>query len=173
MQWLPTYMTRTLGAEKSHIMFTAVPYIMNSLVGMGAGHFADSLITRDKWTLLSVRRLMTSIGLLGPGLFILFFSAVNNLSLAVFFVSLSLGLSACNSSGHLSNHAEVAPNHAGITFAISNTLATIPGITCGPLTAELVLQSHGRWFPVFIIAASVNFVGAIIYLSQSAASQVL
>jgi hypothetical protein len=43
----------------------------------------------------------------------------------------------------------------------------------GPLTAELVSQSHGRWFPVFIIAAGVNFVGAIIYLSQSAASQVL
>lgn len=38
------------------------------------------------------------------------------------FVSISLGLSACNSSGHLSNHAEVAPNHAGISFAISNTL---------------------------------------------------
>lgn len=51
--------------------------------------------------------------------------------------------------------------------------ATIPGILCGPLTAELVSQSHGRWFPVFIIAAGVNFVGAIIYLSQSAASQVL
>lgn len=51
--------------------------------------------------------------------------------------------------------------------------ATIPGITCGPLTAELVTQSHGRWFPVFIIAAGVNFVGAIIYLSQSAASQVI
>lgn len=40
MQWLPTYMTRTLGAEKSHIMFTAVPYIMNSLVGMGEIFFA-------------------------------------------------------------------------------------------------------------------------------------
>ena len=51
--------------------------------------------------------------------------------------------------------------------------ATIPGILCGPLTAELVTQSHGRWFPVFVIAAGVNFVGAIIYLSQSAASQVL
>jgi len=38
------------------------------------------------------------------------------------FVSLSMGLSACNSSGHLSNHADVAPNHAGVTFAISNTL---------------------------------------------------
>ncbi|KAK7492895.1 hypothetical protein BaRGS_00015842 [Batillaria attramentaria] len=173
MQWLPTYMTRSLGASHNSIMFTAVPYLMNSLVGVVAGHFADSLISHNKWTVLSVRRLMTSVGLLGPGLFILFFSAVNNLPLAVFFVSLSLGLSACNSSGHLSNHAEVAPNHAGITFAISNTLATIPGITCGPLTAELVTQSHGRWLPVFVIAAGVNFVGAIIYLSQSAASQVL
>ena len=38
------------------------------------------------------------------------------------FVTISLGLSACNSSGHLSNHAEVAPSHAGLTFAISNTL---------------------------------------------------
>ena len=51
--------------------------------------------------------------------------------------------------------------------------ATSPGITCGPLPADLVTQSHGRWMPVFVIAAGVNFVGAIIYLSQSAASQVL
>ncbi|XP_053395417.1 sialin-like [Mercenaria mercenaria] len=173
LQWLPTYLTRTLGAGKTHIMLTAVPYLMNSVVGVVAGHCADSLITHYKWTVLSVRRLMTSIGLMGPGIFILFFSAVNDLPLAVFFVTICLGLSACNSSGHLSNHAEVAPSHAGITFAISNTLATVPGILCGPLTAELVTQSHGRWFPVFIIAAGVNFVGAMVYLSQSAASQLL
>jgi len=172
MQWLPTYMARNLGAAKHDIAFTAVPYIMNSLVGVAAGHFADALIS-NKWSVLSVRRLMTTIGMLGPGIFMCFFSAVDSLSLAIIFVSVSMGLSACNSSGHLSNHADVAPNHAGITFAISNTLATIPGILCGPLTAELVVQSHGRWFPVFVIAAGVNFVGSIIYLNQSAASQIL
>ncbi|PSN40428.1 hypothetical protein C0J52_09265 [Blattella germanica] len=89
------------------------------------------------------------------------------------FVSISMGLCACNSAGHLSNHADIAPNHAGITFAISNTLATIPGILCGPLTAELVTTSHGRWFPVFVLAAGVNFTGAVIYYSQSSAAQVL
>lgn len=51
--------------------------------------------------------------------------------------------------------------------------ATIPGILCGPLTAELVTQSHGRWFPVFVLAAAVNFVGAVIYGSQSSVSPVL
>ncbi len=35
MQWLPTYMARNLGAEKHDIMFTAVPYLLNSLVGVG------------------------------------------------------------------------------------------------------------------------------------------
>lgn len=151
MQWLPTYLARNLGANKEDISLTAVPYIINSLVGVVAGHFADSLIGR-RWTVLSVRRLMTSIGLIGPGIFLLCFCAVNSLMAAVVFVSISMGLCACNAAGHLSNHADVAPNHAGITFAISNTLATIPGILCGPLTAELVTQSHGRWFPVFVLA---------------------
>ncbi|XP_073976040.1 sialin-like [Rhodnius prolixus] len=172
MQWLPTYLARNLGANKESISFTAVPYVINSLFGILSGHFADKLISR-KWSVLSVRRLMTGIGLIGPGIFLLAFCAVDNLLAAVVFVSISMGLCVCNSAGHLSNHADIAPNHAGVTFAISNTLATIPGILCGPLTAELVTASHGRWFPVFVIAASINFTSAIIYCSQSSASQVL
>lgn len=110
---------------------------------------------------------MTFIGLFGPGISLLLFSTVNNLALAVIFVSLSMGLCAFNSAGHLSNHTDVAPNHATHTFAISNTIATLPGLICGPITAELVTQSHGRWFPVFAIAAAINFVGAMVYASQS------
>ncbi|XP_002742420.1 uncharacterized protein LOC100367151 [Saccoglossus kowalevskii] len=171
LSWLPTYLTQ-LGANKNDISFTAIPYIMNSLVGVAAGHYADSLISKRQWTLLSVRRLMSTIGLLGPAVFILLFGKMQSVLLALCFVSISLGLCACNSAGHMSNHADVAPNHAGITFAISNTLATIPGITCGPVTAAIVSYT-GSWYPVFVIAASVNLAGALIYNSQSSASQVL
>lgn len=41
-------------------------------------------------------------------------------------ISISMGLSACNAAGHLASHSEVAPNHAGITFAVSNTLVSTP-----------------------------------------------
>ena len=34
MQWLPTYLARNLGANKESISLTAVPYIINSLVGI-------------------------------------------------------------------------------------------------------------------------------------------
>ncbi|XP_063994096.1 uncharacterized protein LOC135171470 [Diachasmimorpha longicaudata] len=172
MQWLPTYLSRNLSANKESISLTALPYVVNSLVGIAAGHSADNLIQK-RWPILSVRRLMTNIGLIGPGAFLLAFYAVDNLLAAVVFVSISMGLCACNSAGHLSNHADVAPNHAGMTFAISNTIATIPGILCGPLTAELVTASSGRWMPVFVLAAAINFTGAIIYQGHSAALPVV
>ncbi|KAJ8680366.1 hypothetical protein QAD02_016153 [Eretmocerus hayati] len=172
MQWLPTYLSKNLSANKESMSLTAVPYIVNSLVGIVASHGADNLIQK-RWPVLSVRRLMTNIGLIGPGAFLLAFCAVDNLLAAVIFISISMGLCACNSSGHLSNHADIAPNHAGITFAVSNTIATIPGILCGPVTAELVTASHGRWLPVFVLAAAINFTGAVIYHSHSSAQPVL
>ncbi|EFN80175.1 Sialin, partial [Harpegnathos saltator] len=124
MQWLPTYLARNLSADKRSISLTALPYIVNSLIGIVAGHSADSLIQK-RWSVLSVRRLMTNIGLVGPGAFLLAFCAVDNLLAAVIFVSISMGLCACNSAGHLSNHADIAPNHAGVTFAVSNTIVRI------------------------------------------------
>ena len=51
--------------------------------------------------------------------------------------------------------------------------ATIPGILCGPFTAELVTASHGRWMPVFVLAAAINFTGAIIYQTHSSSQPVL
>lgn len=79
---------------------------------------------------------------------------------------------ACNSCGHLANHLDIAPNSSAVTFGISNTIATVPGIFIGPLTAELVVKSGGRWLPVFMIAALVNFVGSIVYYSHSGSSQI-
>ncbi|VDD78054.1 unnamed protein product [Mesocestoides corti] len=172
MQWLPTYLVRSLGGGRFEVTLTALPYIVNSICGIAAGHLADSLV-RQRWNVLWVRRLMTSVGLLGPGCLLLIFSASSSIPLAVFLISVSMGLSACNSAGHLAAHAEVAPNHAGITFAISNTLATIPGILCGPFTAYLVTRYGGRWLSVFIIAGFVNILGAIIYLCHSATTPIM
>lgn len=172
MQWLPTYLVRALAAQPAHLSLAALPYVCNSLAGLLVGHL--SAAPPPGWSPLAVRRLATSLlGLLAPGVALLAFAATSSLAGALLLVSAAMGLLACNAAGHLANHADVAPTHAPLTFGISNTLATIPGILCGPLTAELVTQSHGRWFPVFVLAAAVNFVGAVIYGSQSSASPVL
>lgn len=173
MQWLPTYLSRSLSANAESISLTAVPYVVNSLFGIASGHIADGLLQNKGWSVLNVRRLMTSVGLVGPALFLAIFCVVDDLFFAVVLVSISMGLSACNSAGHLSNHVDVAPNHAGTTFAISNTIATIPGILCGPVTASLVTASEGRWIRVFLTATAVNLTGAFVYFTKSASTQVV
>ena len=76
--------------------------------------------------------------------------------------------SAACGSGHLANHAEVAPRRAAAsrTFALSNALATCAGIAGGPITAALVLLSHS-WHPVFLVAALVAALGAVIYATHA------
>ncbi|CAH8870353.1 unnamed protein product [Trichobilharzia szidati] len=172
MLWLPTYLVRYLGADEYSVMLTAIPYVCNCLGSVIAGRVANILIKRQ-FSVLSVRRVMSGIGLLGPGVVLFLFSLTSSITTAVILISLSMTFSAFNSAGHLSNHVEVAPNHAGRTFTISNFLATIPGILCGPLTAELVITSGGRWFPVFILAGFINVVGGVVYISQSSTIQVL
>ncbi|KAK7025602.1 hypothetical protein SK128_025361 [Halocaridina rubra] len=82
MQWLPTYLSRTLGANKESMSLTAVPYIISSLCGVAWGHIADQLIVAG-WPLLKVRRLMTFFGLVGPGICLALFPEVSNLVVAV------------------------------------------------------------------------------------------
>ncbi|XP_022902815.1 uncharacterized protein [Onthophagus taurus] len=173
MQWLPTYLSRNLGANSHSISLTAIPYIFNSLFSIASGHFADNLLQTKNWSVLNVRRLMTCIGLVGPGLFLAIFCLVDDLLLAVILVSISMGLSAANSAGHLSNHVDVAPNHSGTTFAISNTLATVPGVLCGPVTAHLVVRYGMRWAPVFLLAMAINLSGAGVYFRYGKATQVI
>lgn len=172
MNWLPTYLDRTLGASPESLSLTALPYLINSLAGISAGHWADFMI-QSGTSVLKVRKVMTVIGLVGPAVFMVCFCAVNSLLAAILFISISMAFCSFNSAGHLSNHADIAPNHAGVTFAVSNTIATIPGIMAGPLTAELVTQSNGRWYPVFILAAMINMLGSLVYVCQSSDKSLL
>ncbi|KAH1019098.1 hypothetical protein HUJ05_006753, partial [Dendroctonus ponderosae] len=164
MNWLPTYMHTFLGANAHSLSLTAVPYIINSIFGIISGHVADGLLLNKSWSVLNVRRLMTCIGLVGPALFLAMFGVVEHLAFALILVSVSMGLSACNSAGHLSNHVDVAPNHAGTTFAVS--------ILCGHVTASLVTMSDGKWLGVFLGATFVNLAGAFIYFTNSVATQI-
>lgn len=79
--WVPFYLSRYLGVSATALSFTAVPYVINSFAGILAGHLADSLIMGN-WTVLSVRRLMTVLGLVAPGICLIIFTSLDNLVLA-------------------------------------------------------------------------------------------
>lgn len=57
-----------------------------------------------------------------------------------------MGLCSCNSAGHLSNHVDIAPNHAGTTFAISNTIVSTRRIKTAVFTCLYISGDDSRDF---------------------------
>jgi hypothetical protein len=51
--------------------------------------------------------------------------------------------------------------------------ATMPGLMVGPLTAHLVVDSNGRWWPTFVLAGALNACGAVIYANFATTMQII
>lgn len=171
--WLPTYLSEVLGMPTRSLAFTSLPFLANALAGMAVGHAADALIARRVCSVLTVRRLATLTGLLGPAGCLVLFTLTSSPPVAIAVISLSFTLGAATSSGFMANHSDISESYAGLTFGIANTFATIPGILAGPLTAWMVQQSGGAWSPVFFTAAAINVACALVYLLFSKAHRVL
>jgi|TARA_B110001469_G_C9332551_1_gene177094 hypothetical protein len=75
----------------------------------------------------------------------------------------------------MANHADLSSTYAGLTFAIANTVATVPGLLAPPVTAWIVGEQPTRrsWASVFALAALLNVLGSVAYLALADARRVL
>ena len=85
-----------------------------------AGMFADRLIRRGL-SLTTVRKLMQTVGLIGPSVFLILASSAATPGTALLLMCGALGTLACTWSGYAPNHLEIAPRHAAVLMGITNT----------------------------------------------------
>jgi MFS family permease len=126
---LPTFLSDVLEFNiKDDGMLSALPFAVMAVAVICAGYFADFLRRRQILSTTNSRKLMTSVGLLFPGLFLIITSYVSSASLAVSFLVLSVGLSGATYSGFFINHLDIAPRFAGVLMGITNAAGMLAGI---------------------------------------------
>ncbi|KAI9399878.1 hypothetical protein POPTR_002G160650v4 [Populus trichocarpa] len=81
-----------------------------SLIGSG-GWIADTLVSRGL-SITAVRKIMQSIGFLGPAFFLTQLSHVRTPAMAVLCMACSQGSDAFSQSGLYSNHQDIGPRYA-------------------------------------------------------------
>ncbi|CAD5121055.1 DgyrCDS9595 [Dimorphilus gyrociliatus] len=174
---LPTYFKDVLHFDmKSNGLFSALPYIgFWAFISFG-GIFADFL-RKKRIRTVKVRKLMTSMGTILPGTFLLITAYIPGTYplAAVAGLTIAVGFSGFQYAGVMTNHIDIAPRFAGLLFGISNTAATIPGFVSPLVTAALtsactklsceekVACLANRWLVSFFIAAAIYLIGAIFY----------
>ncbi len=83
----------------------------------------------------------------------------NNPMSVVALLTATVGFSGFASAGYGASFIDVSPQYSGIILAISNTIATIPGIVAPIVIGDIVAAPHddaGHWRLVFLIAAGTK-----------------
>lgn len=163
LTWLPSYFrdVQHLGIASSGV-FAVGPWIAMFVVSNLAAVYADRMIARGV-AVTRVRKLMQCTALLGSSAALLVASQATTPGMALATLCVAMGLLGLTWPGFAGNHLDIAPRHADVLYAFTNTFGTIPGIV-GVAATGWLLDLTGGYTATFLVAAGVNVVGALVWL---------
>ncbi|GBP29673.1 Putative inorganic phosphate cotransporter [Eumeta japonica] len=164
---LPKYMTDVLKFNvKSTGLLSALPYVFMWVAAFFFGLLCDFCVKRGYHSILSARKIYTTIAATGPGLCIIAASYSGcNTTLAVFWFIAAMTLMGAYYSGMKINALDITPNYAGTTTAMVNGIAAISGIISPYLIGLLTPQSTlKQWRIAFWVCLAILVITNIIYL---------
>lgn len=165
LSWLPSYFRDVEHVSVASAgLLSAAPWLTMFATVNGAGAISDRMIRRGA-SLTFTRKLMQSVGLVGPALFLFALLALRDVhspELALALVCAATGALGFTWSGFAPNCLDLAPQYASVLYAVSNTFATIPGIAGVAVTGWLVDVTHG-YAAAFVLSAGVAVAGAVFY----------
>jgi ACS family sodium-dependent inorganic phosphate cotransporter len=162
LSWMPVYFKTVFNVNlKQAAWFSAIPWASMAFAGYLAGACSDFLI-QSGYTVTLVRKIMQSIGFLGPGLALLALNAAQSPTIAAAWLTAALSLSSFCQAGFLLNMQEIAPQYAGVLHGITNTIGTFAAIVSTIGTGYFV-QWLGSFQCFLTLTAVLYFVTTIFW----------
>uniref|UniRef100_A0A1D1XCL2 Putative anion transporter 4, chloroplastic n=1 Tax=Anthurium amnicola TaxID=1678845 RepID=A0A1D1XCL2_9ARAE len=171
LTWMPTYYSQVLKFNLTESgLFCVLPWLTMAVFANIGGWIADTLVGKG-FSITTVRKIMQSIGFLGPAFFLTQLSHVRSPALAVLCMACSQGSDAFSQSGLYSNHQDIGPRYAGVLLGLSNTAGVLAGVF-GTAATGYILQ-RGSWNDVFKVAVALYIVGTLVWNFFSTGEKIL
>ncbi|KAJ8748989.1 hypothetical protein K2173_013429 [Erythroxylum novogranatense] len=171
LTWMPTYYSQVLKFNLTESgLFCVLPWLTMALFANIGGWIADTLVSKG-FSITAVRKIMQSIGFLGPAVFLTQLGRVTTPAMAVLCMACSQGSDAFSQSGLYSNHQDIGPRYAGVLLGLSNTAGVLAGVF-GTAATGYILQK-GSWDDVFKVAVALYIIGTLVWNIFSTGEKVL
>ncbi|KAB5520386.1 hypothetical protein DKX38_024705 [Salix brachista] len=151
-------------------LFCVLPWLTMAFSANLGGWIADTLVSKGL-SVTTVRKIMQSIGFLGPAFFLTQLSHIDSPAMAVLCMACSQGTDAFSQSGLYSNHQDIAPRYSGVLLGLSNTAGVLAGVF-GTAATGYILQ-HGSWDDVFKVSVGLYLVGTVVWNLFSTGEKIL
>ncbi|KAI3800533.1 hypothetical protein L1987_28624 [Smallanthus sonchifolius] len=171
LTWMPTYYNQVLKFNLTESgLLCVLPWLTMAVFANIGGWIADTLVSRGL-SITNVRKIMQSIGFLGPAFFLTQLSRVKTPAMAVLCMACSQGSDAFSQSGLYSNHQDIGPRYAGVLLGLSNTAGVLAGVF-GTAATGYILQ-NGSWDDVFKVAVILYIIGTLVWNIFSTGEKIL
>uniref|UniRef100_A0A5B7C0L1 Major facilitator superfamily (MFS) profile domain-containing protein n=1 Tax=Davidia involucrata TaxID=16924 RepID=A0A5B7C0L1_DAVIN len=171
LTWMPTYYNQVLKFNLTESgLFCVLPWLTMAVFANIGGWIADTLVSKGL-SITTVRKIMQSIGFLGPAFFLTQLSHIKTPALAVLCMACSQGSDAFSQSGLYSNHQDIGPRYAGVLLGLSNTAGVLAGVF-GTAATGYILQK-GSWDDVFKVAVVLYIIGTLVWNLFSTGEKIL
>lgn len=171
LTWMPTYYNQVLKFNLTESgLLCVLPWLTMAVFANIGGWIADTLVSRGL-SITTVRKIMQSIGFLGPAFFLTQLSHVRTPAMAVLCMACSQGSDAFSQSGLYSNHQDIGPRYAGVLLGLSNTAGVLAGVF-GTAATGYILQ-RGSWDDVFKVAVALYIIGTVVWNLFSTGEKIL
>ncbi|KAI3988821.1 hypothetical protein MKX01_016392 [Papaver californicum] len=162
LSWMPVYFKTVFNVNlKQAAWFSALPWGMMAIAGYIAGRASDNLI-KAGYSITLVRKIMQSIGFIGPGVSLLCLNYAKTPAAASIFLTAALSLSAFSQAGFLLNMQDIAPQYAGFLHGITNSAGTLAAIISTIGTGYFV-QWLGSFQAFLTVTAVLYFITTIFW----------
>ncbi|XP_028161269.1 sialin [Ostrinia nubilalis] len=164
---LPFYMKQVLKFNMTeNAVSTALPFLSLWFFSIGLSRTLDWLRGKGIITTTIARKIGTLFASVIPAICLLalcFIGCNRGAAVAITAIGVtSIGGMFC---GFLSNHIDIAPNFAGTLMALTNTVATIPGIVV-PLFVGVLThgnQTISAWRIIFFVTIGLYAIEIVVY----------
>ncbi|KAF3441511.1 hypothetical protein FNV43_RR15425 [Rhamnella rubrinervis] len=171
LTWMPTYYNQVLKFNLTDSgLLCVLPWLTMAVFANIGGWIADTLVSKGL-SITTVRKIMQSIGFLGPAFFLTQLSHIKTPAMAVLCMACSQGSDAFSQSGLYSNHQDIGPRYAGVLLGLSNTAGVLAGVF-GTAATGYILQ-RGSWDDVFKVAVVLYIIGTLVWNIFSTGEKVL
>ncbi|CAN1282448.1 Probable anion transporter 4, chloroplastic [Linum perenne] len=171
LSWMPIYFNYIYHVDLKHAAwFSAVPWSVMAFMGYVGGLWSDVLI-RGGVTVTLTRKIMQSIGFMGPAVALVGLTTAKSPSIASAWLTLAVALKSFSHSGFLVNFQEITPRYSGVLHGMSNTAGTLAAIV-GTVGAGYFVDLTGSFRGFLLLTSALYFLSAVFYIIFSTGERV-
>uniref|UniRef100_A0AAA9U097 Solute carrier family 17 member 1 n=3 Tax=Bos TaxID=9903 RepID=A0AAA9U097_BOVIN len=158
------YITSALTQQNG--LLSSLPHLFAWIFAVLAGYMADIFQTRNTFSLVTIRKLFTSLGLLLPSLFSLCLLYLSSSYYAtIIFLILANSTGSFAMGGIIINVLDIAPRYYGFLRGITNVIGLTGGLIASTVTGIILSEdAESPWLKIFLLMIANNMISLIFYL---------